>query len=99
MYAIRSYYVKYAGDAEVFLDTSEQSLFIRIRDHGPGIPEEELDSVFKPFVRLDSARNTEDGSVGLGLSIARTLIHQHGGELRLSNAEGGGLQAEIQLPR
>ncbi len=91
--------MKYAGDAEVFLDTSEQSLFIRIRDHGPGIPEEELDSVFKPFVRLDSARNTEDGSVGLGLSIARTLIHQHGGELRLSNAEGGGLQAEIQLPR
>ncbi len=91
--------LKYAGDAEVFLETSEQSLLIRVRDHGPGIPEEELDSVFKPFVRLDSARNTEDGSVGLGLSIARTLIHQHGGELRLANADDGGLQAEIQLPR
>lgn len=91
--------LKYAGDAEVFLETNEQSLFIRVRDHGPGIPEAELDSVFKPFVRLDSARNTEDGSVGLGLSIARTLIHQHGGELCLSNADGGGLQAEIQLPR
>lgn len=91
--------LKYAGDAEVFLEEKEQSIFIRVRDHGPGIPAEDLDSVFKPFVRLDSARNTEDGSVGLGLSIARTLIHQHGGELILSNAPDGGLLAEIQLPR
>jgi signal transduction histidine kinase len=71
---------------------------IRVRDHGEGIPEDQLEAVFKPFFRLDTARNTEDGSVGLGLAIARTLIHQHGGELRLSNAPDGGLLAEIQLP-
>lgn len=90
--------LKYAGDAEVSLEETAESLLIRVRDHGEGIPEEQLDNVFKPFYRLDSARNTEDGSVGLGLAIARTLIHQHGGELRLSNAPDGGLLAEIQLP-
>lgn len=90
--------LKYAGDAEVSLEETAESLLIRVRDHGEGIPEEQLESVFKPFYRLDTARNTEDGSVGLGLAIARTLIHQHGGELRLSNAPDGGLLAEIQLP-
>ena len=90
--------LKYAGDAEVFLEENEERILIQVRDHGKGIPDEQMESVFKPFVRLDSARNTEDGSVGLGLSIARTLIHQHGGELRLSNHPEGGLFAEIELP-
>lgn len=90
--------LKYAGDAEVSLEETTSSVLIRVRDHGTGIPEEQLESVFKPFYRLDEARNTEDGSVGLGLSIARTLIHQHGGELRLKNMPDGGLQAEIELP-
>ncbi len=90
--------LKYAGDAEVSMEETAASLLIRVRDHGAGIPEEQLESVFKPFYRLDEARNTEDGSVGLGLSIARTLIHQHGGELRLRNMPDGGLQAEIELP-
>jgi signal transduction histidine kinase len=50
--------------------------------------------VFKPFVRLDEARNTESGSVGLGLAIARTLVHQHGGELSLHNREEGAGSAD-----
>ncbi len=90
--------LKYAGDAEVSLEATSTAILIRVRDHGEGIPEDQLEAVFKPFFRLDTARNTEDGSVGLGLAIARTLIHQHGGELRLSNAPDGGLLAEIQLP-
>ncbi len=90
--------LKYAGDAEVSLESTATAILIRVRDHGEGIPEDQLEAVFKPFFRLDTARNTEDGSVGLGLAIARTLIHQHGGELRLSNAPDGGLLAEIQLP-
>ena len=90
--------LKYAGDAEVSLESTATAILIRVRDHGEGIPDDQLEAVFKPFFRLDTARNTEDGSVGLGLAIARTLIHQHGGELRLSNAPDGGLLAEIQLP-
>ena len=90
--------LKYAGDAEVSLEATANAILIRVRDHGEGIPEDQLESVFKPFFRLDTARNTEDGSVGLGLAIARTLIHQHGGELQLSNAPDGGFLAEIQLP-
>ena len=89
----------YAGSAEVNLVRGEDSLQILVRDHGPGIPEADLEQVFQPFVRLDSSRNTEGGSVGLGLAIARTLIHRHGGELTLSNHPQGGLEARIQLPK
>ncbi|MFC3913615.1 ATP-binding protein [Pseudaeromonas sharmana] len=88
----------YAGSADITLSRAPGELYIRIRDHGPGIPEADLEQVFQPFVRLDGARNTESGSVGLGLSIARTLIHRHGGELRLHNHPQGGLEACIQLP-
>ncbi len=89
----------YAGDAELSLEVDAEQLILRVRDHGPGIPEEALDEVMKPFVRLDSARNTEGGSVGLGLAIARTLIHRQGGELLLANHPDGGLLASLILPR
>ncbi|EOD54360.1 ATP-binding protein [Aeromonas molluscorum] len=91
--------LKYAGEVEVRLEPSPQELIIRVLDQGPGIAQDQLDEVFKPFVRLDEARNTESGSVGLGLSIARTLVHQHGGELTLHNRAEGGLEARIRLPR
>ncbi|UCA11838.1 HAMP domain-containing protein [Aeromonas enteropelogenes] len=90
--------IKYAGSAEVSLERTRDELLIRVCDNGPGINEEHLEDVFKPFVRLDEARNTESGSVGLGLSIARTLVHQHGGELTLRNRSQGGLEARISLP-
>ncbi|MNG26828.1 Sensor protein CpxA [compost metagenome] len=90
--------IKYAGSAEVSLERGEDELLIRVCDRGPGIDESQLDEVFKPFVRLDEARNTESGSVGLGLAIARTLVHQHGGELSLHNRSQGGLEARISLP-
>lgn len=91
--------VKYGGKVEAELEVTPTQVQIRIRDFGPGIPKELLEEVFKPFTRLDSARNIEDGSIGLGLAIARTLIHQHGGQLLLSNHPQGGLLAEIFLPR
>lgn len=91
--------VKYGGKVEVTLNTTPEQVQIQIRDFGPGIPEAQQEEVFKPFTRLDSARNVEDGSIGLGLAIARTLIHQHGGELRLSNHPQGGLLVQICLPR
>ncbi|WP_324063272.1 ATP-binding protein [Aeromonas caviae] len=90
--------IKYAGGAEVSLVRGDGELLILVRDQGPGIAESQLEEVFKPFVRLDEARNTESGSVGLGLAIARTLVHQHGGELSLHNRQEGGLEARISLP-
>ena len=91
--------VKYGGKVEAALEVTPTQIEIRIRDFGSGIPAEQLEEVFKPFMRLDSARNIEDGSIGLGLAIARTLIHQHGGQLLLSNHPQGGLLAQIFLPR
>lgn len=90
--------IKYGNRVEVRLLDEPDHIRILIRDFGPGIAEEQLEEVFKPFTRLDSARNLEDGSIGLGLAIARTLIHQHGGELHLSNHSQGGLLATVLLP-
>ena len=71
---------------------------ITIDDEGPGIPEDQLEQVFKPFVRLETSRSRDTGGVGLGLYIARELVLRHGGQLRLLNRAEGGLRAEIVLP-
>ncbi|MGO1246984.1 MAG: ATP-binding protein [Oceanisphaera sp.] len=91
--------VKYGGQVQVNLITTPEQIRIDIRDFGSGIVEDQLEEVFKPFIRLDPARNVADGSIGLGLAIARTLIHQHGGQLILRNHPQGGLLAQISLPR
>ncbi|WP_107852063.1 ATP-binding protein [Oceanimonas marisflavi] len=90
--------IKYGERVEVRLLNEPGHIRILIRDFGPGIADDQLDEVFKPFTRLDSARNLDDGSIGLGLAIARTLIHQHGGELHLTNHSRGGLLATVLLP-
>ncbi len=75
------------------------SLSILVDDDGPGIAEEHLQEVFKPFVRLDPARS--GGNFGLGLAIARSCIEAHGGRLELRNRRqpgDQGLQACISLP-
>jgi signal transduction histidine kinase len=58
-----------------------------------------MERMFQPFQRLDRSRNRETGGTGLGLTTARTVAHAHGGEILLTNREGGGLRAEIVLPR
>ena len=73
-------------------------LEITIDDDGPGIPEDRREDVFKAFFRLDSARNMDSGSVGLGLSISRDIVHAHGGEISLTTSPLGGLRVELQLP-
>jgi signal transduction histidine kinase len=90
--------VKFGARAEVHVEDGAD-LLIRVRDHGPGIPEEELERVFEPFYRLESSRNRDSGGTGLGLSIARDIAQAHGGSLRLANAAGGGLEATLRLPR
>jgi two-component system osmolarity sensor histidine kinase EnvZ len=71
---------------------------ITIDDDGPGIPEENREDVFRPFVRLDESRNPETGGSGLGLTIARDIVRTHGGELILDEAPTGGLRALVRLP-
>ncbi|WP_319530349.1 ATP-binding protein [uncultured Cohaesibacter sp.] len=71
---------------------------IDIEDDGPGIPEEEWEAVFRPFYRLDTARNQDSPSTGLGLSIARDIARAHGGEIRLGRSAMGGLKATLRLP-
>ena len=68
-----------------------------MRDAGPGIPEAELEKVFEPYYRLESARSREGGGTGLGLSIARNIAELHGGNLLLRNHPDGGLEAILTL--
>ena len=77
----------------------EDDIAIAIADDGPGIDESLYDEVFKPFYRLDDARNSETGGVGLGLSIAMDTVHAHGGRIWLERSEYGGLKVAILLPR
>ena len=90
--------IKFGTRAEIHIEDGAD-LLIRVRDWGPGIPEEELERVFEPFYRLESSRNRDSGGTGLGLSIARDIAQAHGGSLRLANAAGGGLAATLRLPR
>lgn len=89
----------YGGKAEITLRDTPHGVLIEIRDHGPGIPENKMNVVFEPFVRLESSRNRHTGGVGLGLAIARETARRNGGELTLRNAVDGGLIAALELPR
>jgi two-component system osmolarity sensor histidine kinase EnvZ len=73
-------------------------LTIHVDDDGPGIPVESRDDVFRPFVRLDEARNQDAGGTGLGLSIARDIARSHGGDIALGDSPMGGLRASVRLP-
>jgi signal transduction histidine kinase len=91
--------IKYGMCADIALSDSAKGLEIRIRDHGPGIPETQLERVFEPFYRLEESRCRDTGGTGLGLSIARNIAQAHGGELVLRNLSSGGLEAFLALPR
>src|SRR5215469_755680 len=90
--------IKFGTRADIHLEDGAD-LVIRVRDRGPGIPEDELERVFEPFYRLESSRNRDSGGTGLGLSIARDIAQAHGGSLLLANLPGGGLEATLRLPR
>jgi two-component system, OmpR family, osmolarity sensor histidine kinase EnvZ len=73
-------------------------LVFTVDDDGPGIPPAEREAVFRPFVRLDHARNQDSGGGGLGLTIARDIAHSHGGSVRLEDSPLGGLRAVVTIP-
>ena len=73
-------------------------LSVTIDDDGPGIPASQREEVFKPFLRLDHARNQDEGGTGLGLAIARDIARSHGGDITLSDSPLGGLRATVRVP-
>ena len=90
-------YAPVESKVEVTLDNGGGWAKIRVRDYGPGVPEEALPRLFDPFYRVEQDRDRKSGGVGLGLSIARRAVELHKGRLRASNASPG-LLVEIDLP-
>jgi two-component system osmolarity sensor histidine kinase EnvZ len=73
-------------------------LTVTVDDDGPGIPPQLREDVFKPFLRLDDARNQDEGGTGLGLAIARDIARAHGGDISLGDSPLGGLRATVRVP-
>jgi len=90
--------IKYGQRARARLARINGHLLLEIDDDGPGIPRDMQESVFQPFFRLDSSRNRDTGGVGLGLSVARTIIRGHGGDITLFNRPEGGLRVMVMMP-
>ncbi|SPK76092.1 ATP-binding region, ATPase-like:Histidine kinase, HAMP region:Histidine kinase A, N-terminal (plasmid) [Cupriavidus taiwanensis] len=90
--------IKYGGGAaELSVRRDQHAVVIEVMDRGAGIPEDKLEAVLQPFVRLEESRNRETGGTGLGLAIAHQLAVAVGGSLKLRNRESGGLVAEIRI--
>jgi two-component system osmolarity sensor histidine kinase EnvZ len=90
--------VRHAAQVRVVAVRHATEVEISIDDDGPGIPAESREDVFKPFFRLDPARNAQTGGVGLGLTIARDVVRGHGGDVRIEESPMGGARVRIRLP-
>jgi signal transduction histidine kinase len=94
--------LRYGQRARVSLARDGADAVLRIEDDGPGIPEDQIQHMLEPFIRLEASRNTATGGTGLGLTLARAIADQHGGSLVLANRwEAGrivGLVATLRLP-
>jgi two-component system osmolarity sensor histidine kinase EnvZ len=88
----------YGRRAEISVRRVGGNIEITVDDDGPGIPPTKRTDVFRPFFRLEDSRNRETGGVGLGLSIARDVIHGHGGSIVLEDSPLGGLRVRFRLP-
>jgi len=87
------------GDRVLITVQSDRNwLEISVEDDGPGIPSDKREVVFKPFFRLDHARNQNEGNSGLGLAIARDIARSHGGDIVLADSHMGGLKAIFRVP-
>ncbi len=90
---------KYGQTIEIKTNITAEKLVIHIDDDGPGIDESQYGDVFKPFHRLDTARNQNIEGIGLGLAIARDVVRSHGGSITMAKSEMNGLRVSISLPR
>ena len=89
---------RFAEHVTVNATRQNGALIVEVEDDGPGIPETEREDVFRPFYRIDHARNQDSGSTGLGLAIARDIARIHGGDIALSRSPLGGLKAVLKVP-
>lgn len=91
-------YTPNGGKAELALDAIENTIRVRVRDTGIGIPSAELPKVFNEFYRAENARRYSEEGTGLGLSIVRTIVDAHGGEINLESQVGVGTTVTVMLP-
>ncbi|HEY5607810.1 MAG TPA: ATP-binding protein [Alphaproteobacteria bacterium] len=89
---------RFANSIAIVGHRDHRWLTVTIDDDGPGIPNSMREEVFKPFLRLDDARNQDEGSTGLGLAIARDIARSHGGDISLGESPLGGLRATVRVP-
>jgi two-component system sensor histidine kinase CpxA len=96
-------YTKEGTDVQIRLEAADgangREAVITVTDSGPGVPEEALDKLFRPFYRIDDARGRQTGGVGLGLAITERAVRLHGGRVKAVNRPEGGLMIEMRLPR
>lgn len=90
--------LRYGQRIEIVASLASGVATIDINDQGPGLPEDSLEEIFEPYVRLEHGRQTHREGSGLGLGIARRIAREHGGDVRLMNRPGGGLTARLTLP-
>ncbi|MGR5546572.1 envelope stress sensor histidine kinase CpxA [Vibrio sp. PNB22_2_2] len=90
----------YYGKDQVNVDIQDHvdTLKITVDDNGDGVPEDELDAIFRPFYRVSTARDRHSGGTGLGLTITESAIRQHSGSIMASRSPLGGLRVTIELP-
>ncbi len=89
---------RYAQAISITGHRDHRYLTVTVDDDGPGIPVDQREEVFKPFLRLDDARNQDEGGTGLGLAIARDIARSHGGDITLGDSPLGGLRATVRVP-
>ena len=90
--------VKYGGEASVLLEQRATAAVMVVDDRGPGVPAPERERIFEPFMRLEGSRNRDRGGAGLGLAIARHLLHSFGGSIAVEDRPGGGARFRVTLP-
>jgi signal transduction histidine kinase len=89
----------YGESAQVRVQKTGNGFTIMVEDDGPGIPPDKIDTVLRPFTRLDTARQRNTKGLGLGLAIVSRTVEREGGSLSLANRPEGGLRATITIPR
>ncbi len=89
---------RFAPSIAIVGNRDHRWLTVTVDDDGPGIPPDMREEVFRPFLRLDDARNQDEGGTGLGLAIARDIARSHGGDITLTESPLGGLRATVRVP-